>query len=1459
MINERNERAQILIVDDREADFLPLDKILSNRKFDIIRARSSDQALKIATSTDLALIILDLQMPGADAFKTLPVPIIFCSSDKYTKEQELKVYQKGCVDILYKPIDPIILEAKISSFTNIYLANQKQKKQLELEITKQEFELLKEEFETTVKERTKQLVSEQLFLNALLENLNDGIVACDAEGKLTVFNRATRNFHGLPEKPLPPEDWAQFYSLFEADGVTPLKKECIPLYRALNEGKVEDVEMVIAPKASQPLSMLANGQSIVAPDGSKLGAVVIMRNITETKRLEIERKKFQAEDSIRRQREQLLQILSKTAAAVCVYSGPKHIYQFVNDEYIRMAGNRDYLGRSLLDVVSEVEGQQILKTLDLVYQTGKAVTGKEEPIQIKDDSGQLRLGFFNFNFEPLFDEDKAVIGIIVTGVEVTDQVLARNYADQASQAIQNERENFRNLFRQTPEMVCIFEGPEHRFEFINESYVKMIGFDSTGQTIREAQPESVEVHGILDEVYRTGKTADLHEIPITVTGRIRYFNLTYAARKNIHGEINGVMILGMEVTDQVNFREKLMQSEDRERLQAAKLTLITNGIPDIIAYINSQERYEFANPAYKKYLEEPVNIIGKKTIEVLGESYKIFEDQIKNALKGINSRFQGKIKLHDGSYKYLDTQYISDIDSNGKVRGFVVVAHDITEIMQSRELAQNQLKWLEAVLDRAQAGILLIDPKTAEVKLANQAAHKMTGGIRKDISLYDQGFWGTDFKGNKIKSQMYPRILAAGGEKLNGYEFTWHTPKGTWDYLAYSDVLPTMFGLPETAILSLLDVTELTKAQREAKQREQDLQALANSIPQLAWMAEPDGNIFWYNEGWYKYTGKTEAEMQGWGWQSVHDPKILPEVIENWVKSLETGVFFDMTFPLKGADGKFRWFLTRVNPLKDETGKIIRWFGTNTDVQKERESALDLKLKSDALENSLNGFDIVNEDNKFIYVNSAYLKMWGYSSSDEVLGTSPAHHCADPDTPLKIINMLKQTGQCDIEFVARRKDGSTFDVRMLAFLAHDSEGKEIYPTTSIDITEQKRNSAALQMAKEQAEKASIEAEKANELKSTFLANMSHEIRTPLGAMIGFADLLRDPNLSPEEHSNFIDILARNGEQLSIIINDILDLSKVEAGHLTLEFLPMSLDSIAADVLSLLRVKAKEKDLTLEYISDESVPSEAISDPVRVRQVLLNLITNAIKFTHFGSVKYKSYAFKEADGRQMIAFEVTDTGIGIPDDQKKNIFEMFVQADGSMTRRFGGTGLGLTLSKKLARGLGGDIILKKAAVNQGSTFLFTFENRSKTKDVYENHPPIKKNEIHSVGDKPLEGIKILVVDDAPDNQKLIWRFLTIAGAIVKSAENGLEGYKAAISGDHDLVLMDIQMPVMDGYAATQRLRENGYKKPIIALTAHAMNDIRKKAMNVGYTDHVAKPINRSDLIETIVRYTQTQPS
>ncbi len=403
----------------------------------------------------------------------------------------------------------------------------------------------------------------------------------------------------------------------------------------------------------------------------------------------------------------------------------------------------------------------------------------------------------------------------------------------------------------------------------------------------------------------------------------------------------------------------------------------------------------------------------------------------------------------------------------------------------------------------------------------------------------------------------------------------------------------------------------------------------------------------------------------------------------------------------------------------------------------------------------------------------------------------------------------------------------------------DTEGKPYgVHVHAVDVTERVVSRKNLETAK-------LMAEKANVLKSAFLANMSHEIRTPLGVMIGFSDLISDPDTSPDTRQQYAEILKRNGTQLNLLINDILDLSKVEAGYLKVDAQVFSLKKVLDNMMSSMFQRAHDKGLKLNCHISESSPDMIVSDPMRLMQILFNIVGNAIKFTSLGEVQVMA---EYAQGQLEIL--VKDTGLGISKSNQSDLFKPFHQADETITRKFGGTGLGLALSKRLAQLLGGDLTLVQSAIGQGSVFKLTVAGNLPSNLLIEKKQSFK--EISQVS-KSLFDVSVLLVEDSMDNQKLIQLMIKKTGACIDIANDGQQGLQKALTGSYDLILMDVQMPMLDGYSATEQLRQAGYQKPIIALTAHAMSDSRKKCLDVGFTDYLPKPVDAKKLIEMISNY------
>lgn len=375
--------------------------------------------------------------------------------------------------------------------------------------------------------------------------------------------------------------------------------------------------------------------------------------------------------------------------------------------------------------------------------------------------------------------------------------------------------------------------------------------------------------------------------------------------------------------------------------------------------------------------------------------------------------------------------------------------------------------------------------------------------------------------------------------------------------------------------------------------------------------------------------------------------------------------------------------------------------------------------------------------------------------------------------------------------------------------------------------------------------------RASKTKSQFLANMSHELRTPITAIMGFAELLGD-ELQDEDAQKFLLSIKKNSEHLRQVINDILDISSIESGKLKIAKKSRNIREVITEAFETMRVHADDKGLDFQLFIEDAVPIAGLVDAVRVKQVLLNLLGNAVKFTDSGFVHVDAHLMRSACGNHMLEIVISDSGCGISEDHARNLFTLFYQADSGINRRYGGTGLGLAVSKNLAALMDGDVRLLRSRPNEGSEFVFTLQI-AEPGPIAES-PKRRKITQQAVGPKPLRDLCILVVEDGEDIQLLLKSYLRKAGAVVEQAINGLEGYEKALQGDYDAVLMDIQMPIVDGLEATEMLRQRNYKKPIIAVSANAFPRDVSLSLKAGCNDHISKPIQYDLLVNKLRHWT-----
>jgi len=532
------------------------------------------------------------------------------------------------------------------------------------------------------------------------------------------------------------------------------------------------------------------------------------------------------------------------------------------------------------------------------------------------------------------------------------------------------------------------------------------------------------------------------------------------------------------------------------------------------------------------------------------------------------------------------------------------------------------------------------------------------------------------------------------------------------------------------------------------------------------------------------------------------------------------------------------------------------------------EANQDLKAAHADLEQVFNAavpLSVVDKDFKVLRANDSLCSLLGVPRS-RIIGRTchevwPGTDCGTPTCRLKeILGGMDRSEQTADKLL---KDGRTMPCIITATPYRSPDGELLGIVESfVDITQ-------LRKTENELSKASVAAEAANKAKSQFLANMSHEIRTPMTAILGFADLLLQ-NPGKEEIIEAVDTIKRNGEHLLKIINSILDLAKIEAGKLLPEQIRCSPRRIVAEVAALMKVRTDAKGVSLKVEHVGPTPETIIGDPTRLKQILTNLVSNAVKFTEVGSVRIVTCLVKETGDEPRMRFSVIDTGIGMTEEQMGRLFQPFSQGDSSTTRKYGGSGLGLAISKRLAETLGGDITTT-STYGEGTVINLTVTTgpldgvrvlEHSTEDAIVSSKTVRATEKSQT---ELD-CHILLAEDGYDNQRIVSSFLKKAGADVTVVENGQIAVEKALpsssengrryddeKGAFDVILMDMQMPVMDGYEATRRLRNAGYAKPIIALTAHAVKEDRQKCLDAGCDDYLTKPVDRGKLVEMVAKH------
>jgi PAS domain S-box-containing protein len=676
----------------------------------------------------------------------------------------------------------------------------------------------------------------------------------------------------------------------------------------------------------------------------------------------------------------------------------------------------------------------------------------------------------------------------------------------------------------------------------------------------------------------------------------------------------------------------------------------------------------------------------------------------------------------------------------------------------------------------------------------------------------------------------------------------------TW---MYNNVLSEQLDGSKFVIGTAVDITDRIQLEKELKESNSRFFKIFDKNPVIMVISNlKTSKIEYVNETFLEIFGFTKEEVIG---KTSVELNIVPaeerEKIVSLLKNQSNARSKEGLMTKK--NGEKIWVLISLEIIEINGDSFILSSLNNIDDRKKMEEEISRLAEFQNVILDGTDYSIISTTESGIIksFNKGAEKMLGYQA-EEMIGNSPEiiHVKQEVIDRAKVLSeelkidiepgidvfLIKSrlNNSSDInEWAYIRKDGAIIPVELSVTTLRDSKNEIVgYLGIAKDISESKKAKEAIIYAKEKAEQAVI-------AKNSFLANMSHEIRTPMNAIIGFTDLLAQSSLD-ENQKECVSSVKLAGGNLLAIINDILDFSKIESGKIAIETVPFSLKDALKNIFNLLKVRAKDKELEYNFFLDASLPDYVVGDSVRLNQIMVNLIGNAIKFTEEGSITVSVKIIEEDDMYYKMKFMVQDTGIGIPADKIEVIFDRFTQANTETTRKFGGTGLGLSIAKNLVELLGGEIKLK-SELGKGSEFSFEIRYPKVDKAILE---PLQKA---FVVKKPIGSVKILLFEDNVLNQRLAGKILTKFGFDFEIAENGKIGLEKLKKGKFDLVLMDLQMPEMDGYQATIAIRnELKLQIPIIAMTAHSLVGEKEKCIEIGMNDYVGKPFTQDDLYNKI---------
>ncbi len=1095
------------------------------------------------------------------------------------------------------------------------------------------------------------------------------------------------------------------------------------------------------------------------------------------------------------------------------------------------------------------------------------------------EGGGFEAKYWKVVNSPILDSNNNVKYIIQRSDDVTEnETMAAQLEGEQKvlKQIEDSEKRYNMMLMKSPFAFAILKGKNKVITLANDSVKEMWGKgkDIEGKSLLEVLPEikDSEFPDLLDKVYTTGTPFCGDEVlcPVFRNGKLEdvYFNFVYQPYLEADETISGITIIAYEVTAQVIVKKALEAQREAEK-KALKLVEETNKryhtmlmeSPFAFSVMKGKNMVvTLANDLMKEFWGKGKDVEGKMLLEVLPEIKdqpfpEMIEKVYTTGIPVYANEILGKLTYNDQlNHKYFNVVFQPYYEADNSISGVTQIAYEVTEMVMARKKIEESDKRYNMMLMNSPFTFAVLKGKDLMIELANNQIKEVWGR-------------GNDIEGKslleimpELKNTTFLDMLdevRATGIPFHGIEV--QSPKNmhgnikeeyffNFVFQPYWEADQTISGI--TIIGN--EVTEQVIAKRQIEESEQRLRLATETSGVGIWEWNVITNkIRWDAQMFHIYgvvpTIDGFVDYSTWCNAVVIEDRADQErILQDTVRNIGSS---KRSFKIIRANDGMLSDIEAIETVRTNAEGNAEWVvGTNLDVteqvvakRKIEESERNLRQILDTMPQKITNADT---EGNVIYFNKKWLDDTGLEFEKlKGWGWEKVIHPDDLEMTKTNWNDSFKTGEIfDMECRIINKEGAYKWHLSRALPIKDEKGKiKMWVGTNTDIHEQKD-------AKYKAETAQLAAEDAMQAKQQFLSNMSHEIRTPMNAIIGFTSVLLKSKLEKTQEE-YLTAIKVSGDALLVLINDILDLAKVDAGKMTYEQIPFNLATSLSSMLQLFDIKLKEKNLELEEKFDKAIPKIIMGDPMRLRQIILNLISNAVKFTEVGKITM-CVALMEQDAEKItIEFTVTDTGIGIHKNKLEHIFDDFGQATYENSRLYGGTGLGLTIVKKLIEQQDGTIQVE-SELGKGSAFSFQLSFAKTNQKI--------KHETEQVSNKQVDikNISVLVAEDMPLNQLLIKILLTDFGFEVDIADNGKIAIEKLQQKKYDLVLMDLQMPEMNGFDATDHVRKKMKSNiPIIALTADVTSIDVEKALSVGMNDYISKPIDEQLLYSKIIEVLQ----